>query len=316
METMRAIRMHEYGGPGVLRLEEVRRPEPGRGEILVRVHAAGVNPVDGKTRSGRGAAGRITRPFPIILGWDFSGTVEALGEGVTEFAPGAEVYGMVRIPDEGTYAEYVVVPVEHAAPKPKTLGHEEAAAVPLVALTAHQALFGAANLSPGQTVLIHAGAGGVGHVAVQFARGCRVLATASARNHDFVRSLGAAQVIDYENERFEERVRGADVVLDTVGGEVQIRSFSVLKWGGTLVSIRSTPSAAIAEQRGVRAKSVFVQPNGEQLRRLAARIDAREVRPRVTCVLSLADAGLAQSLVEQGHTRGKIVLRVAETGGR
>jgi NADPH:quinone reductase-like Zn-dependent oxidoreductase len=312
MSTMKAVRVRSFGKADVLRIEETPRPIPGRREVLVRIHAAGVNPVDWKTRAGAGAAGMVKRPFPLVLGWDFAGTVAALGEGVTELAEGDAVYGMVRIPDEGTYAEYVRVPVEHVARKPETLTFEEAAAVPLAALTAWQALFGAAQLKAREKVLIHAAAGGVGHLAVQLAKahGAYVVATASASNHDFVRALGADEVIDYTRERFEDRVADADVVFDTMGGDTQARSFYALRRGGTLVSILSTPNADKARELRVHATWIFVQPSGAELMEIAKRIDGGKLKPVVSDIFPIREVEEAHRRGERGHTRGKVVLRV------
>jgi NADPH:quinone reductase-like Zn-dependent oxidoreductase len=312
MSTMKAIRVYSFGGPDVLSMEEIPRPLPKSGEILVGVRAAGVNPVDWKTRRGEGAAGMIKRPFPVILGWDFAGTVVALGEGVTRFAEGDAVYGMVRIPDEGTYAEYVTLPAEHAARKPETLTFDDAAAVPLAALTAWQALFEIGHLVSGQKVLIHAAAGGVGHLAVQLAKtkGAKVVATASRENHEYLRSLGAEVVIDYARERFEDHVKDADLVLDTVGGATQERSFAALRPGGTLVSILSHPDELRAAQSGVHAHWTFVQPSGHRLDDIAKLVDEGDLRPTVSHVYPFVAANEAHARLERGHTRGKLVLRV------
>ena len=221
---------------------------------------------------------------------------------------------MVRLAHEGTYAEYVTLPADHAARKPETLTFEEAAAVPLAALTAWQALFDTANVRPKQKVLVHAAAGGVGHLAVQLAKidGAEVFATASQVNHDFVKALGADVVIDYASERFENRVHDMDVVLDTMGGEVQTRSFTTLRKGGTLVSILHSPDGALAARAGVHAQSILVQPNGETLRTLAELIDPGKLHPTVSLVYPITEVRDAHAKGELGHTRGKLVLRVPE----
>ena len=309
---MKAVRIHEYGGPDVVRYEEAPRPEPGPGEVLVRVQAAGVNPVDWKTRSGGGQADKIGDRFPMVLGWELSGTVEEIGPEVDGLVVGDEVFGLVRFPQPGeTYAEYAAVPAHELAPKPPGLSHAEAAAVPLAALTAWQALFDAGGLESGQTALVHAAAGGVGHLAVQLARwkGARVIGTASAANAEFLRSLGA-EPVDYADQRFEDVASDVDLVLDSLGGEVLERSFSVLRPGGVLVSIRAQPSSEQAERHGVRATRVLVEPNADELRRIASLLESGEVRPVIHEELPLSEVGRAHQLSEEGHTRGKIVLRV------
>src|SRR5690242_18553474 len=251
MAQMHAVRLHQYGAAENLIYEETQRPEPRAGEALVRVRATGVNPVDWKTRNGRGVSG--LPEAPIILGWDIAGVVEEVGSRVDQFATGEEVFGMVRFPEFGNaYADYVAAPASELAKKPANISFAEAAAAPLVSLTAWQALFEVAQLQAGQTLLVHAAAGGVGHVAVQLGswRGARVLGTASAQNADFLRDLGVDQVIDYTHERFEDAARAVDVVLDTQGGTTQRRSLAVLKQGGMLVSIAETPNQALAQEYG------------------------------------------------------------------
>jgi NADPH:quinone reductase-like Zn-dependent oxidoreductase len=309
MAQMHAVRLHQYGAAENLVYEETQRPEPRAGEALVRVRATGVNPVDWKTRNGRGVSG--PPDAPIILGWDIAGVVEEVGSGVDQFATGEEVFGMVRFPEFGNaYADYVAAPASDLARKPANISFAEAAAAPLVTLTAWQALFDAAQLQAGQTVLIHAAAGGVGHVAVQLAKwkGARVFGTASARNADFLRGLGVDQVIDYTRERFEEVVRAVDVVLDTQGGAMQQRSFAVLKPGGMLVSIAETPNRALAQRYGVRTARIRVRPSGEQMAQIAQLLESRNLRMEVARTFPLAEAAEAHRLSETGHTRGKIVL--------
>jgi NADPH:quinone reductase-like Zn-dependent oxidoreductase len=317
MPTMKAVRIHAYGGPEVLRYEDAPAPEPGEGDVLVRVHAAAVNPVDWKVRQGY-LKENIPYALPMIPGWDVAGVVERLGPGAAGFAPGDEVYARPDIARDGCYAELVAIRATELARKPRSLDFVHAAAVPLAALTAWQALFEApppytsVALQKGQTVLVHAGAGGVGSFAVQLARwrGARVIATASARNAALVKQLGADEVIDYTATRFEEAVRGVDAVFDTVGGEVQARSWKVLRPGGVQVSIVSPPSADEAKAHGARAAYVFVQPSAAQLGELSKLIDAGTVKPLVSEVLPLADARRAHELSQTGHARGKIVLRV------
>src|SRR6185437_11185102 len=265
-QTMKAIRIHKYGGPEVLHYEDAPRPQPQAGEVLVRVHAAGVNPIDWKVREGH-MKDFWPHTFPLILGWDLSGVVEELGKGVSKFKIGDEVYGLPDPTRGGAYADYIVVRESELALKPKSLHHIRAGAVPLAALTAWQSLFEAGQLQSGQRVLIHAGSGGVGHFAVQLAKwkGAYVFATASTKNQDLLRKLGADEPIDYTQQRFEEIARKIDVVLDTIGGETQERSWQVLKKGGVLVSLVQPPSEEKAKELGVRAVFVGGQPNGAQL---------------------------------------------------
>jgi len=311
-DTMKAVRIHTYGGPEVLVYEDVARPRAAAGEVLLRVYAAGVNPADWKTRSGPARPGAM---LPMILGWDVSGTVEALAPDVTEFHEGDAVYGMIRFPQSGaTYAEYVAAPVAHLAHKPATIDHIHAAAVPLAGLTAWQALFEKAHLTAGQTVLILGAAGGVGHLAVQLAKsqGAYVFGTASTRNIEFLHRIGVDQAIDYTTTPLETAVHNVDVVFDTVGGETREHSLRVIKPGGMLVSIllgRSSLEQAVA---GVNVQGMLVQPNAVQLAQIAQLIDAGKVHITVDTVLPLANARKAHELSETHRTRGKIVLRVAE----
>jgi NADPH:quinone reductase-like Zn-dependent oxidoreductase len=306
---MKAIRIYEYGGRETLRYEDAPIPEPKAGELLVRVKAAAVNPVDVWVREGR-LKGLLKHELPLVLGWDASGVIEAVGDGISKFDVGDAVFARPWTARQGTYAEYAVIHEGEAAFKPQTLDHIRAAAVPLAALTAWQALFEAGKLSEGQTVLIHGAAGGVGHFAVQFAKsaGARVLATTSARNQEFVSQLGADEVIDYGAARFEEAADGVDVVLDAVGGETQERSFEVLRERGRLISIVSEPSQDLAESKNVHAQLLVARPDGELLTRICKMLDRGEVSPTVEVVLPLAEAQRAHELIESGHTRGKIVL--------
>jgi NADPH:quinone reductase-like Zn-dependent oxidoreductase len=311
-DSMKAVRIHTYGGPEVLVYEDVALPRAAAGEVLLRVYAAGVNPADWKTRSGSARPGAM---LPMILGWDVSGVVEALGHEVTEFQEGDAVYGMIRFPQAGaTYAEYVAAPVDHIAHKPATIDHIHAAAVPLAGLTAWQALFEKAHLTAGQTVLILGAAGGVGHLAVQLAKsqGAYVSGTASTRNIEFLHHIGVDQAIDYTTIALETVVHNVDVVFDTVGGEARERSLRVIKQGGTLVSIVFGRSSAEQTVAGINVQGMFVQPNAAQLGQIARLIDAGKVHITVDTVLPLANARKAHELSETHRTRGKIVLRVAE----
>jgi len=307
-ETMKAVQIHAFGGPEVLQLEETPRPEPGARQVLVRVRAAGVNPVDWKIREGK--LGQI--PLPTIMGSDFSGEIEALGPRVEEFRVGEMVFGSVA-DDSGSYAQYALAPITHIVEKPKEVDHTTAAAIPIPAMTAWQALFDEAKLSPGQRVLIHAASGGVGNFAVQFAKwkGAHVIGTASGSNEQLVRSLGADEFIDYRKTKFEEVARDVDVVFDTVGGETQERSWKVLKKGGVLVSIVQPPSEQSAKAHNVRG--VFMREDAarnEQLTQISKLIASGKVKVNVETILPLRDARKAQELSQTGHARGKIVLTV------
>jgi NADPH:quinone reductase-like Zn-dependent oxidoreductase len=312
MDNMKAIRIHQYGGPEVLVFEDAPRPVPGLGEVLIRVHAAGVNPVDWKIRAGYM---KEFRPytFPLILGWDLSGVVEAIGPDAGKFKVGDEVYSRPDISRNGAYAEYIAVKESEAAFKPRSIDHIHAAAIPLACLTAWQAIFDTAGLSAGQKILIHAAAGGVGSFAVQLAKwkDAYVIGTASGRNQSFLLDMGVDEPIDYEKMRFEDLVRDVDVVFDTIGGDTQKRSWKVLKKGGILVSIAASPTAEEAARGGVRQAFIFMTPNGSELTEIAGLVDSGKLKPIVETVLPLADARRAHELSQTGHTRGKIVLRVA-----
>lgn len=311
--TMRAIIQESYGGPEVLHETRVPRPEPGPGEILVAVRAAGVNPTDWKHRARAGFVDRL----PLILGWDVSGVVEAVGYGVALFAPGEEVFGMLPYPHgSGSHAEYVVGPARAFTRKPTVIDHVQAGALPLVSLTAYQALIDTAGIGPGQRVLIHAAAGGVGHVAVQIAKahGAYVIGTASAPKHDLLRELGADEVIDYRTTDVAEAVDGVDMVLDPLGGETRARSVGLLRPGGTLVSLLSGGSpeeAARAAERGVRTATMLVEADHAGMNAVADLVAAGALRPRVEATFPLAEAAAAHTLGETGRTTGKIVLEVA-----
>ena len=309
---MKAVRMHAYGGTEVLKYEDAARPEPADNEILVRVVAAGVNPVDAKVR-----AGMFKQPgakLPLVPGYDISGVVEKTGAKATKFKRGDEVYAYLSLERGGAYAEYAVAKESELAAKPKSLSHEEAAAVPLAALTAWQALIEKAKMTEGQTVLIHGGSGGVGSFAVQLAkaRGAKVIATASAANQDFLKELGADQTIDYRAQKFEEVAKDVDVVLDTVAGETLRRSYDVVKKGGFIVSVLEPPAKTELEKRGIRGTVFLVQPNAQQLAEIAQLIDAKKIKPFVSQVFPLTDTAKAHEAIETGHTRGKIVLKVSD----
>jgi NADPH:quinone reductase-like Zn-dependent oxidoreductase len=308
---MRTVSQHEFGGPGVLRLIETAPPVPIATEILVKVHAIGVNPVEAIIRSG--GFPLLGQP-PFTLGWDVCGVVERSVPGPGRFEPGDEVYGMPMFPRAGNaYAEYVAAPSRMFARKPTTLDHVHAAALPLVALTAWQGLIEYAALAPGQTVLIHGAAGGVGHVAVQLAkaRGAHVIATASPGKHRFVRELGADDVIDYTTVDFAGAVTGVDVVFDVIGGDNGDRSLRTLRPGGVLVTAvqhSDREFRARTEAAGMRFVGVAVEPDGAALERIAELVDAGRLLPHVADILPLENVAKAHELIESGHTTGKIVL--------
>lgn len=306
---MKAIRIHKPGGPDVLKYEDAPRPKPKIGEILIRVHAASVNPADWQMITRNPA----NRRYPWIPGYDVSGVVTALGEGVSGCEVGDEVYGMLYPKPAGAYAEYAVVPTSQIARKPRSLDHIEAAAMPIVGLTAWQALLGAGELSVGQTVLIHAAAGGVGHIAVQMAKwkGAHVVGIASGRNEAFLREIGVDEFIDYTKVCFENVVRDVDVVLEMFGGDNVERSLKVLRKGGILVSIKRCHTSEIAAQYGIQSRYTLARSNTADLERIANLVDDGSVRPYVSKVLPLCKAHQAFELSQEGHTRGKIVLQVA-----
>jgi NADPH:quinone reductase-like Zn-dependent oxidoreductase len=314
MENMKAVRVHNYGGPEVLRFEDAPRPTPGSGELLIRVYAASVNPLDWKVRAGY-MKDYIPLPLPFIPGWDVSGVVEAVGSSVTKFKKGDEVYARpdVAAHGNGAYAEYVVAKETETALKPKSIDHVHATTIPVGAVTAWRALFDAAGLKEGQRVLIHGAAGGVGSFAVQLAKwkGAYVIGTASSQNQAFLKELGVDDPVDYEKTRFEEVVRDVDVVFDPIGGETQKRSWQTLKKGGILVSIVAPPSEEEAKKFGVRSAFLSVKGGSALLAELATLVDSGKIKPMVERVLPLSEARQAHELNETGHARGKIVLKVA-----
>ncbi|MEU1801601.1 NADP-dependent oxidoreductase [Streptomyces sp. NPDC019937] len=315
--TMRAVTIGEFGGPEVLTAGQVARPEPLPTEVLVRVHAAGINPVDWKTRSGQGMAG--LQRLPLILGWDVSGVVEEVGFGVTTLAPGDEVYAMPWFPrPAGGYAEFVTAPSRQFARKPSTVGHTEAAALPLAALTAWQALVDTAHVTAGQRVLVHAAAGGVGHLAVQFAKhlGAEVVATARESRHAWLKELGADETIDYTRRRFEDVAGPVDVVIDLIGAgdATDVRSVAVTRRDGLIISIPGGVSddlATAAGQAGVRTSPLLVEPDAAALTAIAGLVDSGAVRVEVERAFALEEAAEAHRLGGTNHTRGKLVLEVA-----
>jgi NADPH:quinone reductase-like Zn-dependent oxidoreductase len=301
---MHAVVMHETGDPDVLRYEEAERPEPGDGEVLMKVRAASVNPVDWKQRRGLSE-----KQLPAVLGNDVSGTVElSRAEG---FAEGDDVFGFAA---SGGYAEFATTPAALIAKKPAAVSHEQAAAIPVAGLTAWQALFDRGRLERGQTALIAGAAGGVGHFAVQFANklaGARTIGIGSSRNRDFVLGLGADEYVDYTQQDVADAVSGVDVAFDTVGGETTQALLPTVREGGILVTIAAAPPTEAARERGVRAELLVMSPSSEQLARIADLVAAGDVRVELAEVIPLTEVQRAHELSETGHTRGKIVLTVA-----
>jgi len=308
---MKAVVAHEYGAPEVLKFEEVPRPEPKDDEALVRVIASGVNPADPLTLSGKYAREWGTS-LPLIPGYEIAGIIEKTGAKFTSLKPGDAVYGYPTF--GGGWAEYVTVKEWEVAPKPKSLSFAEAAAVPMGALTAWQALVDVAQLHAGQTILIHGGSGGVGSFAIQIAkvRGARVIATASSANQDLLRQLGTDVAIDYTKQKFEEIAKDVDCVLDPVGKDTLARSYAVMKKGGIILALVARPDPEELKKHEIRAAGIWVKPNAKDLSNIAQLIDAGKIKPVVTKVLPLSEAIAAEQQAETHHTRGKVVLRIAD----
>ena len=307
---MNAIVVHEYGGPEVLKYEDALRPEPKNDEILIRTMSAGVNPVDAAIRAGRFRTGQL----PFIPGMDVAGVVEKVGANVTKFKVGDPVYAYLSFQEQGGYAGFTIARENETALKPKGISFEQAAAVPLAATTAWQALIDTAGLKAGQTVLIHGGSGGVGHFAIQIAkaRGAKVIATASAPNQDLLKQLGVDQPIDYTKTKFEDVVKNVDVVLEATRSDSMSRSYGVVKKGGFIVSITGPPDQAQLDQHGLRGQSIMAHPDAKVLEELTKLIEAKKLTPIVSQAFPLAEAAKAQQQIETRHTRGKIVLKVAD----
>ncbi|MFM9972504.1 MAG: NADP-dependent oxidoreductase [Burkholderiales bacterium] len=314
MATMTAAVIREFGDASKLTIESVRRPVPREAEVLVKVHAASINPIDFKTRAGTGVnRGWKDLQFPLILGWDISGVVAESNS--PRFKQGDAVFALSRFPTvAGAYAQYACVPERELALKPASLDFAHAAAVPLAALTAWQALFDNAGLCAGQTVLVHAAAGGVGHLAVQLAKnaGAKVIGTASTRNKDYVLSLGVDQFIDYTQAKFEEVSGMVDVVFHTIGADMRPRSWSIVKKGGWLVAITGPVAENEGAQYGANGKFISVRPNGEQLTKIGKLIDSGTVKIAVEKTYSLEEIAKAHQHVELGRTRGKVVIAIPD----
>src|SRR5947207_7686150 len=308
---MEAVVAHEYGAPDVLKLERIQRPEPNDDEALVRVIASSVNPADPLTLSGKYAKEFGTH-LPLIPGYDIAGVVEKTGANVSRLKVGDAVYGYPTF--GGGWADYVTVKEWEVARKPKSLSFVDAAAVPMGALTAWQALVDVAKLQPGQTILIHGGSGGVGSFAIQIAKagGARVIATASTANQDLLKQLGVDVAVDYTKTRFEDVAKDVDAVLDPVGKETLARSYGVVKKGGIVMSLVARPDPVELQKHGIRSASISVHPDTADLTEIAQLVDAGKIKPVVTEVLPLSDAVKAQQQAATHHTRGKVVLRIAD----
>jgi NADPH:quinone reductase-like Zn-dependent oxidoreductase len=313
-ETMKAIVAQKYGGPEVLKLEDVSKPEPKDDEMLVKVFAAGVNSFDGTLRSGNYAKGPKGTQLPWHPGYDIAGVVERVGGKVTKFKAGDAVYAMIDIMKGGGYAEYAIATEKDAALKPAKLSFVEAAGVPSVALTAWQALVDKANVQSGQTVLINGASGGVGMFAIPIAKvhRAKVFATASTANQDFLKQLGADVPIDYKTQKFDEIAKDVDVVIDAVGGETLKRSYPIVKKGGVIVALSDNIDKTQTDKYGIRGMGEVVQNNGDQLAQIAKLIDEGKIKVVVSETFPLADAGKAEAKADLGHTRGKIVLKVRD----
>ncbi|HEY7379062.1 MAG TPA: NADP-dependent oxidoreductase [Steroidobacteraceae bacterium] len=314
MKTIKAARIRDFGGPGAVHVESTSLDDPGPGSVLVRVHAAGVNPIDWKVRSGA-LKEKLAPRLPFTLGGDFSGVVEALNADVTTFKVGDAVYGQASVltAGSGSFAEFVLARTSHIAAKPRSVSHEIAGALPLAGVSAVQALTEHLRVSKGQRILIHGGAGGIGGFAIQLARhlGAQVATTVSADDIEYAKRLGANQVIDRKKQKFEEVVRNLDAVLDTVGGDTYVRSFRVLKEQGRLVSLLEAPREDLAKEFQVEAINQFTQVNSQRLASLARYVDEGAVKVHIDKAFPLADAAAALQHLEKESPRGKVILKLA-----
>lgn len=310
---MKAVRIHTYGGSDVLQLEDVAIPAIASDEVLVKIHASSINPLDWKVREGY-LKDMNLHHLPLTLGWDFSGEIVKIGHSVSLFRVGDAVYCRPALENDGTYAEYIAVKASEVALKPVTISHLQAASIPLAGITAWETLITTAGIKPGQRVLIHAASGGVGSLAVQLAKakGCYVIGTTSTTNVELVKSLGADEVIDYKTTDFTQAVSDVDVVLDTLGGKVQEESYKVLKKGGLLVSIAGYPNKETAEKYGVNVAFVFISPNAPVLKELRFLIDLGKIKPVIDRVFSLSEIKKAHEYSQTGRSRGKIVIDICD----
>ncbi len=313
---MKAIILKQAGGVENMTVAEVPMPAPQKGEVLIKVNAISINPVDIKTRKGMALYNSLKENDPVILGWDISGEVVEAGEDATQFEIGEEVFGMVNFPGHGkAYAEYVAAPAAHLADKPDQITHQEAAASSLAALTAWQVLMQQAKVQSGERVLMHAAAGGVGHFGVQIAKylGAYVIGTGSDANYDFVKELGADEYVDYNHERFEEVIQNVDIVFDAVGGDNPKRSLNIIRGGGLLIAIAggiTDEVKKLAEEKGIKAWAYLVQSNGDDMEQLAELLEAGTIKPYISNEFSFDQIAEAHNQIETGRTRGKIVINM------
>ena len=307
---MKAIQIHQFGGPEELKYEEAPMPKINPDDVLIKVFATSINPVDWKVREGE--MKQIQFKFPLILGWDVSGVITEVGSDVKNFEAGQEVYSRPDLPRNGTYAEFVAVKAGSIAEKPRSISHVEAASIPLAGLTAWQGIFDHGQLKPGQKILIHGASGGVGTLAVQLAKwkGAYVIGTASENNIDFLKELGADEVIDYKNQQFEKELKDIDVVFDTIGGETQKKSVEVLKIGGILVSTVGVQDEEAFKAKNIQTYQFMAQSYPEQLKQIADLVDSGKLKPVINQVFPLEEIAKAQKVSEEGHTRGKIAIKV------
>lgn len=315
---MKAIVMHEFGEKDQLKLVDLPMPEPGEGEVLIRVKAIGVNPVDWKIRIGR-LKERVPHQFPLILGWDVAGVIEKVGHGARRFQPGDEIYSYCRRPvvQHGTYTEYMTLPECYIAKRPSNISFEEAAAIPLVGLTAYQSVYSAANLQANETLLVIGASGGVGSCAVQLGkiRGANVIGVASQKNHAYLKQLGVDETVGYEDTSFSESVKalhaeGVDVIFDCVGKEACEMAYDCVKQGGRLVSILEKGNPQRNEAQGIDFNYIFVEPNVRQLEHLTELVENNQFKIHVDATYPLEEVAKAHEQIETLHTKGKIVLTV------
>lgn len=310
---MKAIQIHQFGGTEELKYEEAPMPTINPDDVLVKIYATSINPVDWKVRQGA-MKGRMEFKFPLILGWDFSGVITEVGSEVKDFKAGQEVYGKPDITRNGTYAEYVAVKASEIAIKPASVSHTEAASIPLAGLTAWQGIFDHGKTSSGQKILIHGTSGGVGTIALQLAKwkGAYVIATSSEKNIAFLKELGADEVIDYQQQQFEKELKDLDFVFDTIGGETQKKSIEVLKPGGILISTVMVEDEQPFKDKNIHIMRFMAQSNPEQLKQMADLVDSGKLKPIIAEVFPLEEIAKAQELSSKGHTRGKIAIQVTE----
>ncbi len=309
---MRAVRLHQYGGIDTLTLEQIDKPTINADDILIQVKAAAINPVDWKIREGY-LKEFIPYELPITLGWDVAGIVTQVGEDVDQFSVGDEVFSRPNIARDGSYADFIAVKADEAVLKSTKLDFAQAATLPLAGITAWQCLVDVANIQPGQRVLIHAGAGGVGHLAIQIAKakGALVVATASSANLELLTQLGADEAIDYTKAPLDEQIAPVDVVLDTIGGDVQQSSWSLLKPEGMMVSVVEPPSEETAKEHNVQAAFVFIEPSSRILTELNKLVESDQLRPLIEHRFPLEQIAEAHQQSQSGRTRGKIVIDVS-----